>query len=40
MGFIKEPFKPNCLFLWHHIAQGTILPKYSNATRPQMTIII
>ncbi len=38
MGFIKEPFKPNCLFLRHHLAHGTILPKYSNATRPQMTI--
>ena len=37
MGFIKEPHKPNCLFLWQHIAQGTILPKYSNAIRPQMT---
>jgi hypothetical protein len=38
MGFIKEPFKPNCLFLRHHLAHSTILPKYSNATRPQMTI--
>jgi hypothetical protein len=38
MGFIKEPFKPNCLFLRHHLAQGTILPKYSYAIRPQMTV--